>query len=149
MVRFTGRAKEKLTVPTKPIPTGIKAWIIADKGYFLHWFWHAKGDGPQEIGQIPKALGRNKTAAVVSALLNTLPQASPDSYDIVLDNLFTSTKLLTYLSQQGYDARGTARINGGIHQDLIDLKKSDSNDTIPWGKEHLRLVAKGAVIQLG
>ena len=73
MVRFTGRAKKKLTVPTKPIPTGIKAWIIADKGYFLHWFWHAKGDGPQEINQIPKTLGRNKIVAVISALLNILP----------------------------------------------------------------------------
>ena len=73
MVRFTGRAKKKLTIPTKPIPTGIKAWIIADKGYFLYLFWHAKGSGPQGIGQIPKALGRNKIAAIVPALLKTLP----------------------------------------------------------------------------
>ena len=148
MVRFTGRAKEKLTIPTKPIPTGIKAWIIADKGYFLHWFWHAKGSGPQGMGRIPRPLGRNKTAAVVPALLKTLPQGPPGTYGVTLDNLFTSTRLLAYLSQQGYGARGTARINSGIHQDLINLKKSDSNDTIPWGTKHLRLVAEGAVVQL-
>ena len=54
MCRFTGRTKAKLTIKNKPIPTGIKAWVIADKGYFLHWFWHAKGDDPQGIGPIPK-----------------------------------------------------------------------------------------------
>ena len=53
IIRFIGRVKEKLTVLTKLIPTGIKAWIIADKGYFLHWFWHIKGDNPQEISLIP------------------------------------------------------------------------------------------------
>ena len=46
MCRFTGRAKEKLTIANKPIPTGIKAWIIIDKGFFYYWFWYAKGNGP-------------------------------------------------------------------------------------------------------
>ena len=36
MCRFIGRTKVKLTIPTKLISTGIKAWIIADKGYFLY-----------------------------------------------------------------------------------------------------------------
>ena len=34
--RFTGRAKEKITIPIKLIPTRFKDWVIADKGYFLH-----------------------------------------------------------------------------------------------------------------
>ena len=130
MVRFTDRVKEKLTIPTKPIPTGIKAWIIADKGYFLYLFWHAKGSGPQGIERVLKILERNKTAAVVLALLKTFPQAFSDTYSITLDNLFTSMKLLAYLSQQGYSACGTARINSGIYQDLINFKKSDSNNII-------------------
>ncbi|KZL63383.1 hypothetical protein CI238_13016, partial [Colletotrichum incanum] len=29
MVRFTGRSFEIITVPTKPIPTGYKIWILA------------------------------------------------------------------------------------------------------------------------
>ena len=147
MCRFTGRTKAKLTIPTKPIPTGIKAWVIADKGYFLHWFWHAKGEGPQGIGPIPKSLGRNKTAAVVPALLKTLPQDF--SYGVTLDNLFTSTKLLTYLSSIGYGARGTARSNAGIHKDLLEFKRSDTKDIIPWGTKHWRLVANGEIVQIG
>ena len=146
--RFTGRAKEKITIPTKPIPTGIKAWVLSENGYFIHWIWHAKGDGPQGI-KVPRPLGRNKTAAVVPALLNTLPQAPPGTYSVTLDNLFTSTKLLVYLSAKGFGARGTARTNAGVHQELIDHKKSDKNDTIPWGTKHLKYVADGAVTQLG
>ena len=81
----------------------------------MHWFWYKKGDGPQKISRIPKALERNKITVVILALLNTLPQASPSSYSVILDNLFTSIKLLTYFSQQGYGARGITRINGGIY----------------------------------
>ena len=99
MVRFTGRAKEKLTIPTKLIPTGIKAWVIADQGYFSHWFWYAKGDRPQGIGPIPKPLEINKIAAVILALLNTLPKGPLGTYNIILDNLFTSIKLLIYFLQ--------------------------------------------------
>ena len=113
----------------------------------MHWFWHAKGDGPQGISPIPKPLGRNKTAAVVPALLKTLPQGS--SYGVTLDNLFTSKKLLTYLSSIGYGARGTAKSNAGIHKDLLKFKKSDTKDTIPWGTKHWRLVANGDIVQIG
>ena len=149
MSRFTGRLKEKLTIPTKPIPTGIKGWVIADKGYFIHWVWHAKGDGPQGIGKIPKPLGKNKTAAVVIYLLKALPEGPPGTYSVTIDNLFTSTKLFMYLLAEGFGARGTARMNAGVHQDLINYKKSDKNDIIPWGTTHLRYVAEGAVAQMG
>ena len=148
MSRFTGRIKEKITIPTKPIPTGIKAWVLSDNGYFMHWIWHVKGDGPQGI-KVPKSLGKNKIAAVVPALLNTLPQGPPGTYSVTLDNLFTSTKLLVYLSAEGFGACGTARTNTGVHQDLINYKKSDKNDTILWGTKHLRYMADGVVTQLG
>ena len=149
MSRFTGRAKEKLTIVSKPIPTGIKGWVIADDGFFCSWVWHAKGDGPQGIGTIPKPLGRNKTAAVVWYLLNTLPKGPRGTYGVTLDNLFTSTKLYSFLSDNGFGARGTARTNAGIHQELLDHKKSDKNDIIPWGIKHLKWVADGKITQLG
>ena len=67
---------------------------------------------------------------MVPALLNTLPKGPPGTYSITLDSLFTSTNLLTYLAAEGYGARGTARSNAGVHQELIDFKKSDKNDVI-------------------
>ena len=97
MSQFIGHIKKKITIPTKPILTGIKVWILADNGYFVHWFWHTKGDGPQGINKVPKSLGKNKIATVVLALLKTLPQAPPGTYNITLDNLFISIKFLVYL----------------------------------------------------
>ena len=149
MSQFTGRAKEIITIPPKPIPTGFKAWILADNGYFLSWAWHAKGDGSQGIGRIPRALGRNKTAAVVVYFSGTLPEAPPGTYSVTLDNLFISTKLVAYLRSKGFGARGTARINAGIYKDLLEIKKSDEKDIIPWGATHIRYVADGTVAQIG
>ena len=77
----------------------------------MHWFWHTKGDGPQRISKISKPLSRNKTAIVILALLNTLPQTPPGTYSVTLDNLFTSTKLLA----EGFSARGTTRTNAGVY----------------------------------
>ena len=39
MVRFTGRSVDTTTLPTKPIPTGYKVWVLAQDGYFLRWLW--------------------------------------------------------------------------------------------------------------
>ena len=148
MTRFTGRAKEKVTILSKPIPTGIKGWALAEKGYFLHWLWHAKRKGPQGFPKKPKEL--NATVAVVPALLSTLLQKGPGSYGVTLDNLFTSTNLLVYLSAIGYGAQGTTRANSGIHVDLVQRKKLDNkNDSIPWGTKDIRYVADGKVSQLG
>ena len=150
MVRYTGRAKEIVTIPSKPIPTGIKGWAIADEGYFIHLFWHAKTKGPQGLPKKPQEL--NPTAAVVPALLNTLPKQSCGEkapYGVTINNLFTSTILVEYLSAHNYGARGTANLKGGIHVDLaIQRKADDIKDQIPWGTTEQRFVADGQVCQL-
>ena len=150
MVRYTGRAKEIVTIPSKPIPTGIKGWAIADEGYFCHLFWHAKTKGPQGVPKKPQNL--NLTAAVVPALLDTLPKQSCGEkapYSVTLDNLFTSTTLMEYLSAHNYGARGTANLRGGIHIDLATQRKADdTRDHIPWGTTEQRFVADGQVCQL-
>ena len=126
MVRFTGRMKEIVIIPSKPIPTGIKGWAIADEGFILKWYWHAKGKGPQGVPKKPAEL--NPTAAVVPALLDTLPKPPQSNntnapYGVTLDNLFTSTKLVEYLSAHSYGVRGTANLKGGIYADLAAKKK--------------------------
>jgi hypothetical protein len=50
-----------------------------------------------------------------------------------MDNLFTSTQFLKVLADRGYGATGTYRTNSGVLKDLIEFKKSDTNDTVPWG----------------
>lgn len=95
----------------------------------------------------PKELKQNKTAAVVPCLLDKLPGNL--QYGVYLDNLVTSTPLLKYLYDKGYGATGTARINAGIHVDLVEKKKSDKNDIIRWGTKDLKIVAERAIAQLG
>ena len=58
-------------------------------------------------------------------------------------------KILVYLLAKGFGARGTMRINAGVHQDLTDYKKLDKNNIIPWGIKHLRYVADRAVTVTG
>ena len=81
----------------------------------MHWFWHTKGNSPQKISKIPKPLNRNKIVAVILTLLNTLPQAPPSTYNITLNNLFISIKLLVYLLAEGFGAHGTTRTNAGVY----------------------------------
>ena len=96
----------------------------------MYWFWHTKEDSPQEINKVFKPLDRNKIVVVILALLNTLPQASPGTYSVTLDNLFIFIKLLVNLSAKGFGAYSTARTNTGVYQELIDYKKSNKNNTI-------------------
>jgi hypothetical protein len=126
MVRFTGRSYDIITIPSKPIPTRYKGWAVAQKGFILSWLWHSKGSGLVGIKKIPKALGKNKTAATVPYLLELLPKRLRDSpYIVWLDNLFSSTKLFDYLQDQGYGATGTARVNSGICADFVSKKQAD------------------------
>lgn len=136
MERFAGRSKDTLIIPSKPISEGYKIWAIGQMGYLLHWVWHKKGSkkgqGPQGV-VVPKALGANKTAAMVSHLLLKLPETAM-TYCVYLDNLFTSTKLLSHLRTNGIGATGTCRPNSGIYKDFVRQKKKDAKqDQIPWG----------------
>jgi hypothetical protein len=50
MIKFEGRSKQKVTIPSKPTPTGIKVWIIAIQGYILYWIWHTPGSKYGPVG---------------------------------------------------------------------------------------------------
>ena len=50
-----------------------------------------------------------------------------------------------YLSAEGFGARDTIRTNTGVHQELIDHKKSDKNNTILWGTKYLKYMVNKVV----
>jgi hypothetical protein len=86
---------------------------------------------PVELGGSKKqGKGGNKSQAVVLLLLQRL---SRKGYHVFLDNLFVFTRFLELLRDQGYGATGICRTNSGVHQDLITMKKNDSNNIILWG----------------
>jgi hypothetical protein len=155
IVRFEGRAKETTTIPNKPTPTGFKVWGIAQRGFLIAWNWHIPGikNGPvgvrtpRELGGTKKAgNGGNKTQAVVLHLLNRLskpPQGS--GYHVYLNNLFVSIRFVQYARSKGVIVTGTCRDTGGIIKELLDLKKKDKKDIIPWGETHSMYISNREV----
>ncbi|KAF8846478.1 hypothetical protein BDZ45DRAFT_812295 [Acephala macrosclerotiorum] len=146
VVRFEGRAKETITVPNKPTPTGYKIWGVAQRGFLIVWNWHVPGQKngplgartPRELGgTIKTGNGGNKTQAVVLHLFNRLPKPPQGSgYHVYLDNLFVSTRFVQYARSKGVAIMGTCRDTGGVIKELLELKKKDKKDIIPWGETY-------------
>ncbi|KAI8687201.1 Piggybac transposable element-derived protein 4 [Fusarium sp. Ph1] len=145
MVRFTGRSNETTVVKGKPIPRGFRIWVVAQQGFFIHWFWHITGaqygavgvelppakrrctrrtQGSQETqeGSSDEPIALNSTQSVVVALANTLPKAT---YHVFVDNLFSSADLFRSLRMHGHGATGTARANSGINEELVHDLRGD------------------------
>ncbi|KAG5770418.1 hypothetical protein H9Q73_013203 [Fusarium xylarioides] len=49
-----------------------------------------------------------------------------------MDNLFSSPSLYRILRDRGIGATGTARVNSGIHEDLVEFKKADDGGKLKW-----------------
>jgi hypothetical protein len=109
---FTGRTNDTVNIPTKPTPIGFKIWVLADEGYVFDLLWHVKGDktdqGPQGLRAIWEKKGFSKTQAVVLELMTRMPNEGR-GHAVYLDNLFTSSKLLSTLRDYGIEAAGTVR----------------------------------------
>jgi len=110
---------------------GFKIWVVAERGLFLRWIWHVPGKGPVGILKKPESaeINLNLTQKVVVYLIQLLLELG---YYVFLDNLFSSPKLFIVLRKMGNGASGTARINSGIFQELVQEKKN-LDRTRPWG----------------
>jgi hypothetical protein len=124
---FTGRANDTVNIPTKPTPIGFKIWVLADQGYVFDLLWHVKGDGedqgPQGLRTAWKKKGFSKTQAVVLELMTRMPNRGK-GHAVHLDNLFTSSKLLTTLRGYGVGAAGTVR-TGRTQREENDEKRQE------------------------
>ncbi|KAH6723808.1 hypothetical protein BKA61DRAFT_444490, partial [Leptodontidium sp. MPI-SDFR-AT-0119] len=58
--------------------------------------------------------GRYRTQAVVPHLLLKLLKHPFQKYVVILDNLFTSNRLMGYLRELGFSAISTARVDSGV-----------------------------------
>lgn len=152
MIRFEGKSKAATTIPNKPTPTGFKVWAIAQKGFLWNWNFHISGSNngpidvktPRELGGTKTGKGGNKTQAVAFKLIQSLPGSG---YHIFMDNLFTSNKFFDLLAQNGVGATGTCRSSSGVITQLIEFKKSDSKDTVPWGTFYALPTPSNRVLQ--
>jgi hypothetical protein len=127
MVRFVGRAYETVTIPNKPTPEGFKIWVLANMGYVLDFMYHAKGPdgGPVDLDDyFTKELYFSKTHAVVLDLLASLPENGKD-HIVWLDNLFTTSRLLSHLRDQGIGAAGTVR-TANTRREMMEAGMSEA-----------------------
>lgn len=144
MIGFTGRSKQTTHVPNKPTPRGFKAWVVAQRGFFLRWIWHDPKAPLGPVGgrqqrkrkrateaQTDDAVYLNPTQSVVVALIDLLPK---QTYHVFLDNLFSSPNLFEALRKQGAAATGTCRVNCGLYKPFIEAKARDTRGICwKWG----------------
>jgi hypothetical protein len=155
MIRFKGRSIHITTIPGKPTPTGFKVWAIAPKGFIWTCNFHTPGskNGPINVqtpvelrGSKKQGKGGNKTQAVAFKLIESLPGPG---YHIFIEKLFTSTKFFELLRARGFGATRTCRTKSEVVEELVEMKKSNKKDVIPWGTKMLCPTPSNKVLQIG
>src|SRR6266516_3293986 len=140
---FTGRASDTVNIPTKPTPIGFKIWVLADQGYVFDLLWHVKGDkkdqGPQGLRSIWEEKGFSKTQAVVLELMTRMPNGGK-GHAVHIDNLFTSSKLLSTLRDYGIGAAGTVRTSKTKREENEEKRKKQQLELyeIPQDQDQLK-----------
>ena len=120
MVPHLGKHGAKQYIHSKPIKFGYKMWVLAKLlGYCIQFCSHAGKDAAfTEYGAIGLGLG----AAVMAHLLKMLPPHPGSNYQAMMDNFFTSTKLMRYLQLKSIAATGTVRLCRIENPSLKDVK---------------------------
>ena len=109
MVPYFGKHGAKQYIHGKPIKFGYKMWVMAKPlGYCIQFRPYAGKDvALTEYGDIGLGLG----ASVVAHLVKVLPTQPGCNYHAVMDNFFTSPKLIRYLRPKSVAVTGTVRLN--------------------------------------
>jgi hypothetical protein len=131
---FTGRTGDTVNIPTKPTPIGFKIWVLSDDGYVLDLLWHVRGDGkdqgPQGLRTTWKELGFSRTQAVVLELMTRMTNGGK-GHTVWIDNLFTSSKLLSTLRNYGIGAAGTVRTGQTKREENDERRQQKENRPDP------------------
>lgn len=144
MIRFQGRCIDKTMMKSKPIPIGLKIFVIAEKGVILGYAPYTRnGIEMPSLQYMTDESSLAETRAVVAhlaiSLLPHLPFSSeqnPYQLHVFADNLFTNVELAQYLYRRKILYTGTARSKayGGIDARFSAIKAyDDTKKTIPWG----------------
>ena len=146
MVRFQGRCFDKTMMKTKPIPVGLKVFVIAEKGFVLGFAPYTRnGIQMPPLQYMPEKdeTVLSETRAVVAhlalSILPHLPSSSASNsfrLHVFGDNLFSSVELAQYLFRRKILYTGTARTGGygGLDSRFNTLKAYDDiKKDFPWG----------------
>lgn len=147
MQRFKDWSHDTLIILTKSTSEDYKIWMIVDEDYVIVWIYHQCIKESLNV-KVSKKLRSNKTITMMTNLLDLLSKQEDFAYDVFLNNLFISYKLLLYLRNKGYDVIETAHINFDIYQSFVDLKKIDKKQNkILWEKLRKMIISNNQMMQ--
>ncbi|KFA80417.1 hypothetical protein S40288_10314 [Stachybotrys chartarum IBT 40288] len=81
IIGFKGRSRHKVTIKTKPTPTGLKVWALAARGYLLQWYWHQPGPKYSPVGIEAVARARAVAKAPDNSLNKSFDKGSDEGSD--------------------------------------------------------------------
>ncbi|CAG8728662.1 2479_t:CDS:2, partial [Cetraspora pellucida] len=124
VIRFSGRSIHIIRIKNKPTPEGFKILSLCESGYTYTFLLTSR----VSLNNVTKVYGLSKTGCLVYHLVEQLPY-SGFSFNIYMDNYFTSIPLFQYLRQINIGACGTIRkTSSGFPKEL----KVDKNIKFNW-----------------
>lgn len=105
IVEFTGRSKDKIKAPHKPINEGYELFGLAEHGYTYDLAFSSGVEGQPEVPSDPVL---NATSSIVLHLAQKLPHKDYH-FNVFMDNRFATVALFERLRDQNMGACGTTR----------------------------------------
>ena len=125
IARFSGRSTHTVRIKNKPTPEGYKILSLCDAGYTYTFIFTSRIKNYPELEQIPNL---NKAGNEVYHLVSQLPPNK--SFNIYMDNFFSSINLFQHLRNNNIGACGTVRTNSGNFPKILKVNKKLDWDTL-------------------
>jgi hypothetical protein len=125
IARFSGRSVHTVRIKNKLTPEGYKILSLCDAGYTYAFFFTSRIQNQPEVQQMP---GLSKVGNEVFHLVSQLPKNK--SFNIYMDNYFSSIKLFKYLREKKIGACGTVRKNSANFPQILKVDKKLEWDTL-------------------
>jgi hypothetical protein len=126
IVRFSGRSTHTVRVKNKPTPEGYKILSLCDAGYTYSFIFTSRVQNQPEIQQVPDL---SKVGNEVNRLVSQLPIENK-SFNVYMDNYFSSIKLFKYLREKKIGACGTVRKNSANFPQILKVDRKLDWDTL-------------------
>ncbi|GES95040.1 piggyBac transposable element-derived protein 4-like [Rhizophagus clarus] len=126
IVRFSGRSIHTVRIKNKPTPEGYKILSLCDAGYTYSFIFTSRVQNQPEVQQVTEL---SKVGNEVYHLASQLPIENK-SFNIYMDNYFSSIKLFKYLHEKKIGACGTVRKNSANFPQILKVDKKLDWDTL-------------------
>ncbi|GBC08628.1 hypothetical protein RclHR1_08270005 [Rhizophagus clarus] len=129
IARFSGRSAHTVRIKNKPTPEGYKILSLCDADYTYTFIFTSRIQTHPEIQQVSDL---SKVGNEVYHLTSQLP-IEDKSFNIYMDNYFSSIKLFKYLREKKIGACGTVRTNSANFPKVLKVNKKLDWDTLSGG----------------